>query len=49
MRALDLKAPGANIIRPKHGPGASFSNRYGSGDGQVSIETFSGDAVLRLE
>ena len=45
----DLKAPGANIIRPKHGPGASFSNRYGNGDGQVSIETFSGDAALRLE
>ena len=45
----DLKAPGASIIRPKHGPGASFTNRYGSGDGQVSIETFSGDAELRLE
>ena len=45
----DLKAPGATIIRPKHGPGASFTNRYGSGDGQVSIETFSGDAELRLE
>ena len=45
----DLKAPGATINRPKHGPGASFSNRYGNGDGQVSIETFSGNAELRLE
>ena len=47
--SCDLKAPGATINRPKHGPGASFSNRYGNGDGQVSIETFSGNAELRLE
>ena len=45
----DLKAPGATIIRPEHGPDASFSNRYGSGDGEVGIETFSGNAELRLE
>ena len=44
-----LKAPGATINRPKHGPGASFSNRYGRGDGKVSIETFSGNAELRLD
>ena len=44
-----LKAPGATINRPRHGPGASFSNRYGRGEGQVSIETFSGNAELRLE
>ena len=45
----DLKAPGASIQKPQHGPGASFSTRYGSGEGEVSIETFSGDAELRLE
>lgn len=45
----DLKAPSATINRPKHGPGASFSSRYGNGEGQVSIETFSGNAELRLE
>ncbi|HEY0503104.1 MAG TPA: DUF4097 family beta strand repeat-containing protein [Lysobacter sp.] len=45
----ELSAPGAQIIRPKHGPGASFDHRFGSGDGDVTIETFSGDATLRLE
>jgi len=45
----DLKAPGAKIQKPEHGPGASFNTRYGDGDGEISIETFSGDAELRLE
>ncbi|WP_342315973.1 DUF4097 family beta strand repeat-containing protein [Lysobacter sp. FW306-1B-D06B] len=45
----DLAAPGAQIIRPKHGPGSSFDHRYGSGDGDITIESFSGDATLRLE
>lgn len=45
----DLKATGAKILKPKHGPGSSFSTRYGGGDGEISIETFSGSAELRLE
>ena len=45
----DLSAPGANIIKPEHGPGSSFSTRYGSGDGEINIETFSGSAQVRLE
>jgi len=45
----DLTAPGAEIQRPKYGPGASFEHRYGSGNGQIRIETFSGDAELILE
>ena len=45
----DLRATGANISRPKHGPGSSFEHRYGSGSGTVSIETFSGDARLQLD
>ncbi|AWV08184.1 DUF4097 family beta strand repeat-containing protein [Marilutibacter maris] len=44
-----LRAPGATIDRPRHGPGASFEHRYGNGDGDVSIETFSGDANLHLD
>lgn len=44
----DLQAPGADIIRPKHGPGSSFEHRYGSGDGDITLETFSGDATLQL-
>jgi len=45
----DLSAPGAQINRPKHGPGSNFDHRYGSGDGDITIESFSGDATLRLE
>lgn len=45
----DLKATDAKIRKPEHGPGSSFSTRYGSGDGEISIETFSGSAELRLE
>lgn len=44
-----LKAPGARIEKPEFGPGSSFSTRYGSGDGEISIETFSGNAELTLE
>ncbi|HET6783213.1 MAG TPA: DUF4097 family beta strand repeat-containing protein [Pseudoxanthomonas sp.] len=45
----DLKAPGAKIQRPEHGPGSSFNTRYGTGEGEIRIETFSGNAELRLE
>lgn len=44
-----LRAPGATVDRPRHGPGSSLRQRYGSGDADVSIETFSGDAELRLD
>lgn len=44
-----LRAPGATVERPSHGPGSSLRQRYGSGDAEVSIETFSGDAELRLD
>lgn len=44
----DLEAPGAKIQREEFGPGASFKARYGSGKGEVHMETFSGDATLRL-
>jgi len=45
----DLHAPKANILRTRHGPGSSFEHRYGSGRGEVSMETFSGDARLQLD
>ena len=44
-----LRAPGATVQRPQHGPGSSLRQRYGAGDADVSIETFSGDAELRLD
>ncbi len=44
----ELSAPGAKIQREEFGPGSSFQTRYGAGKGDVRIETFSGDATLRL-
>ncbi|MEF9977534.1 MAG: DUF4097 family beta strand repeat-containing protein [Thermomonas sp.] len=44
----DLSAPGAKIEREEFGPGSSFHTRYGAGKGEVRMETFSGDATLRL-
>ena len=44
----ELSAPGAKIEREEFGPGSSFQTRYGAGKGDVRIETFSGDATLRL-
>jgi len=44
----ELSAPGAKIQREEFGPGSSFHTRYGAGKGDVRIETFSGDATLRL-
>lgn len=44
----ELSAPGAKIEREEYGPGSSFQTRFGAGKGDVRIETFSGDATLRL-
>ncbi|GAB2517168.1 DUF4097 family beta strand repeat-containing protein [Lysobacter humi (ex Lee et al. 2017)] len=44
-----LRAPNATVERPPHGPGANLRKRYGSGDADISIETFSGDAELRFD
>lgn len=44
----DLAAPGAKIRKEEFGPGSSFRVRYGSGRGNVRIQTFSGDARLTL-
>ena len=43
-----LSAPDAKIQREEFGPGSSFHARYGAGKGEARIETFSGDATLRL-
>lgn len=44
----DLRATGVTIEK-RRGPGASFQTRYGSGEGDIRIETFSGNAEVRLE
>lgn len=45
----DLSAPGAKINREEFGPGSSFQQRYGAGKGEIRLESFSGDAELRLQ
>lgn len=45
----DLSAPGANIRKPEFGPGSSFEHRYGDGNGEIRMETFSGSAELRFK
>jgi DUF4097 and DUF4098 domain-containing protein YvlB len=45
----DLGAPGAKVDKQEFGPGSSLEHRYGSGDGEVHIQTFSGDAELVFE
>jgi DUF4097 and DUF4098 domain-containing protein YvlB len=45
----DLAAPGAKIRKEQFGPGSSFRVRYGAGRGDVRLQTFSGDATLRLD
>lgn len=45
----DLQAPDARIEHAEHGPGSNFRHRYGNGDGEISLETFSGNARLELD
>ena len=45
----DLEAPGAHIETEEFGPGKSLEVRYGTGSGEIRIESFSGDASLTLE
>ncbi len=43
-----LKASGVTVEK-RRGPGSSFSTTYGSGNGRISVETFSGSAEVRVE
>lgn len=45
----DLQAPGAEVVKEEFGPGKSLNHRYGSGAGQIRIETFSGDFRLTTD
>lgn len=45
----DLQAPGVTVRKEEFGPGKSYSTRYGTGSGDIRIESFSGDATLTLE
>lgn len=43
-----LNATGVTIEK-RRGPGSSFTTRYGSGDGDISVTTFSGKGEVRVE
>lgn len=45
----DLGAPDAKIHTEEFGPGKTMQVRYGSGAGEIRMESFSGDATLILE
>ena len=45
----DLSAPDAKVRKEEYGPGSSLEQRYGSGAAEIRLETFSGDATLRLQ
>jgi hypothetical protein len=45
----DLEAPGAKVQKQEFGPGSSLEHRYGDGNGEIHLQTFSGDAELVLE
>ncbi len=44
-----LDAPGAKVNKEEFGPGSSLRTRYGSGAGEIRVETFSGDFTLSLD
>jgi DUF4097 and DUF4098 domain-containing protein YvlB len=45
----DLGAPNAKIHTEEFGPGKTMEASYGSGAGEIRLESFSGDAILVLE
>lgn len=44
-----LSAPNATVHKEEFGPGSSLEARYGSGAGEIRVETFSGDMTLSLD
>lgn len=44
-----LAAPGAQVERPRHGPGSRLRAQLGAGQGEIELETFSGDARVVID
>ena len=42
-----IRSDFGSVKEPEHGPGSSLETTNGSGEGQVKIETFSGDIEIR--
>lgn len=44
----DIESPSGKVDREEHGPGSSLETQFGSGQGQIDLESFSGDVVVEL-
>ena len=44
-----LRSDAGKVEKPEHGPGSSLDTVLGGGDGEIELETFSGDLTIRLK
>jgi DUF4097 and DUF4098 domain-containing protein YvlB len=44
----DITSPSGHVDREEHGPGKSLDTTYGNGQGQIKLESFSGDVRVNL-
>ncbi len=45
----DIRSPSGTVHKEEHGPGKSLDARLGAGQGDIHLESFSGDVDLQLE
>lgn len=44
-----LRSDFGTVQKPEHGPGSSLNAKAGDGDGDISVDSFSGDVTIRRE
>lgn len=44
-----LRSDFGSVSKPEHGPGSSLNATVGGGDGEISVDSFSGDVTIRRE
>lgn len=44
----DINSPNGRVDREDHGPGKSLDTQFGNGQGQIRLESFSGDVRVKL-
>lgn len=45
----DLRSDFGEVEKPEHGPGSSLKAKAGDGDGEISIDSFSGNVTIRRQ
>jgi DUF4097 and DUF4098 domain-containing protein YvlB len=45
----DIASPAGHVVKEEYGPGQTLDARLGDGQGQVKLETFSGDIKVELQ